>query len=466
MFNPKLVARLDQALRGQLITAGHPEYDRARHVYNAMIDRHPAAIARCADVADVIAAVRIAAGEDLLVSVRGGGHSAGGLAVCDGGLVIDLGRLRGIRVDAEAHTARVEGGCVWGDVDHATHPFGLAVPSGVLSTTGVGGLTLGGGTGYLTRRYGLTIDNLLEADVVLADGSLVHASEDEHPELFWALRGGGGNFGVVTSFEFRLNPVDDVIAGPMFWPIERAAEMFVWYRDFILDAPEDLYGFFAFMAVPPAPQFPAALHGQTVCSVVWCWTGPRSRADEMFQPIRATKPLLDGVAEIPYPMLQSAFDQFYPPGLQWYWRADFIEEITDEAIARNVEFGAKLPTPYSTTHFYPIDGAAHRVDKNATAFSHRDANFSQVIVGVDPDPANRQRIVDWTRAYWEAVHPFAAGGAYVNFLQGDESYDRVRATYRDNYDRLAEVKRRYDPHNLFRVNQNIAPSAEPPGART
>lgn len=460
MIDQATLSTLGEQIRGRLMAPGDPEYDNARRVFNGMIDRHPGAIARCADVADVLTAVRMAGERDLLVAIRGGGHNAGGLGVCDDGLVIDLSALRGIRVDAEARTARVDGGCIWSDVDHATHAFGMATPSGFFSSTGVAGLTLGGGSGHLTRRYGLTIDNLLSADVVLADGRLVHANEDEHPDLFWALRGGGGNFGVVTSFEFRLQPVDRVFGGPTFWPLDRTREVVQWYRDFILEAPEDLNGFLAFMTVPPVAPFPEALHGQKVCAVVWCWTGPAGRADEAFAPVRATKPLLFGVQEMPFPVLQNSFDAFYPPGLQWYWRADFVEAIPDEAIDRHLEFAAKLPTPHSAIHLYPIDGAAHRVDRHATAFSHREANWSQVIVGVDPDPRNRDRIIRWTREYSDAVHPFGAGGAYVNFLMGDEGHTRIRATYRDNFDRLVEVKRRYDPQNRFRVNQNIAPDAQ------
>jgi FAD/FMN-containing dehydrogenase len=455
-----MISELRGLLRGPVLAPGDASYEEARHVYNGMIERHPGAITQCADVADVIATVRFADARDLLVAIRGGGHNAGGLGVCDDGLVIDLSHLRGLRVDAEARAVRVEGGCVWGDVDHATHAFGMATPSGFIASTGVGGLTLGGGSGHLTRCCGLTIDNLLEADVVLADGRLVHASEDEEPDLFWALRGGGGNFGVVTSFRFRLHPIDTIVGGPTLWPLDRVREVMQWYREFILDAPEELNGFFALMTVPPAPSFPQTLQGQKVGAVVWCWAGPASRADEVFAPVKAQKPAFFGVHEMPYPALQSAFDAFYPPGLQWYWRADFIEEIPDAAIDRHLEFARRLPSAHSAMHVYPIDGAAHRVDRRATAFSHRDANWSQVIVGVDPEPTNRDKIVRWTKEYWDAVHPFGAGGGYVNFLMGDEGPDRLRAAYRDNYDRLREVKGRYDPRNRFRMNQNIPPPPE------
>jgi FAD/FMN-containing dehydrogenase len=445
------------SLRGELIRAGDAGYEAARQLYNAMIQRRPALIARCADVADVISAVNFARENHLLLAVRGGGHNVAGLGSCDGGMVIDLSRMRGIRVDPAGRTVRVEGGCVWGDVDHATHAFGMATPSGFISTTGVAGLTLGGGIGYLTRRYGLTIDNLLAADVVLADGRFVTASAAENPDLFWAIRGGGGNFGVVTSFLFRLHPVSTVYGGPMFWPLERAADVMRWHREFIPPAPEEISGFFAFLTVPPAPMFPAALHLQKMCGIVWCYTGPLEQAEAALRPVRALgAPAFEHVGPMPFPALQSAFDALYPPGLQMYWKADFVNELTDEAIARHVEHGSQLPTMLSTVHRYPIDGAVHRVGKNDTAFSFRDVTWAEVIVGVDPDPANKGTITRWAREYWEALQPYSAGGAYVNFMM-EEGQDRIQATYRDNYGRLAQIKRKYDPTNLFRVNQNIPP---------
>ena len=461
MFKAEHVDTLRRGLRGNVLDPRAPGYDAARRVYNAMIDRRPGLIARCVDVADVIAAVRVGIEAGELIAVRGGGHNGGGLALCDDGLVIDLSRMRGVRVDPEARTVRVEGGCTWGDVDHATHAFGLAVPNGTISTTGVGGLTLGGGTGHLTRRFGLTIDSLLSADVVLADGRLVHASANEHPDLFWALRGGGGNFGVVTSFEFRLHPVDNVLGGPTLWPLGRARELMQWYREFLPSAPEELSGFFAFLTVPSAAPFPPHLHGQKMCGIIWCWCGDTSRLDEVFKPVRALQPALFGVQMLPLPALQSAFDGLYPPGLQWYWRADFVQELPDAAIDRHIEHAAELPSPLSTMHLYPSDGAVHRVGRTDTAFSYREATWNQVIVGVDADPKQREHITRWTKEYWEAIHPFSSGGAYVNFLMDDEGANRVRATYRDNYPRLVELKRRYDPDNRFRVNQNIDPRSTP-----
>ncbi|MFQ5953605.1 MAG: FAD-binding oxidoreductase [Kiloniellales bacterium] len=447
------------SFRGQLFGPDDEDYDEARKVYNAMIDKRPGLIARCVDVADVISAVNLAREHGLLVAVRGGGHNGGGLGTCDDGLVIDLSPMKGIRVDPDARTIRVEGGCTWGDVDHATHAFGLATPSGIISTTGVGGLTLGGGLGHLTRRCGLTIDNLLAADMVLADGRLVTASTEQNPDLLWAIRGGGGNFGVVTSFLFRLHPISTVIGGPTLWSLDMTARSMGFYRDFISGAPEDINGFFAFLTVPPVPPFPEHLHLEKMCGVVWCYTGPEEKADEVFAPIRDFgPPALYGIHPMPLPALQSAFDALYPPGHQWYWRADFVNELSDAAIEQHINHGSRLPTMQSSMHLYPIDGAAHRVGPNDSAFSYREAKWAQVIVGVDPDPANAEKIKSWTIDYWEALHPYSAGGAYVNFLM-DEGQDRVKATYRDNYDRLVELKNRYDPGNLFRVNQNIVPTS-------
>ncbi len=451
------VEELKNRLRGEIIQPGDEGYDDARKVYNAMIDRRPALIARCADAADVIAAVNFGRENNMLTAVRGGGHNGAGLGICDDGLVIDLSGIKYTRVNPEARTVRVGGGCTWGDVDHATHAFGLATPTGIISTTGVGGLTLGGGIGHLTRKCGLTIDNLLAADLVLADGSFVTASADENEDLYWAIRGGGGNFGVVTSFLFRSHPISTVYAGPMLWDLEQATEVMQWYREFSPSAPEDVNGFFAFLTVPPGPPFPEHLHNRKMCGVVWCFTGPLDQAEEVFKPIRSFgPPALDLVGPMPYPMLQSMFDGLYPPGHQWYWRADFVNELSDEAIALHVKYGSEMPTMQSSMHMYPINGAAHRVGNDETAWAYRDANWAEVIVGVDPDPANNDRIISWTKDYWDALHPYSAGGAYVNFMM-DEGQERVQATYGDNYERLVAIKNKYDPTNLFRVNQNIRP---------
>lgn len=378
----------------------------------------------------------------------------------DDGLVLDLSPMRGIRIDDDRRTVRVQGGCTWGDVDHATHAFGGAVPNGIISTTGVGGLTLGGGTGYLSRKYGLTIDNLLSADLVLADGSRVVADADHHEDLFWAIRGGGGNFGVATSFTFRVQPVRTVVGGPTLWPLDQAGDVLSWYRDFILQAPEDLYGFFTFLTVPPGEPFPASLHLEKMCGVMWCWTGDPDDADEAFAPVREVgRPALVGLQHLPFPVLQSMHDDLLTPGLQWYWRADFVTDIPDEAVERHLAH-ARVPTVLSTMHMYPINGAPQRIPADATAFSYRDANWNVVYAGVDPDPANARLIRDWAVAYQEDLHPFSTGGAYVNFLGEDEREGRVRAAYRDNHRRLARIKARYDPDNLFHVNQNIEPAPE------
>jgi len=457
MLTQDSITQLRGQIRGSVIEPEDARYDEARKVYNAMIDRKPRLIVQCNDAADVMAAVRFAREQQIKVSVRGGGHNAAGLGVCDDGLVIDLSPIRYVHVDPAQRTVRVGGGTKWGDVDHATHAFGLAVPSGIIASTGVGGLTLGGGLGHLTRKCGLTIDNLLSADMVLADGSFVTASADEHSDLFWAIRGGGGNFGIVVSFHFQAHPIKIVCAGPMLWELDQAADVLKWYREFIVQAPEEINGFFAFMTVPPGPPFPEALHMKKMCGIVWCYTGELDKANQILQSIRSyRKPALDLVGPMPFPMLQGMFDGLYPPGYQWYWKADFFRELNDEAIARHVEHGAKLPTLWSGMHIYPVNGAAHRVGNSETAWAYRDAQWSQVIVGVDPNPANRDLITDWARKYYDALHPFGAGGAYVNFMM-DEGEDRVRATYGSNYERLAAVKAKYDPGNFFRVNQNIRP---------
>ena len=452
------VDELRASFRGQILTPDDEGYDTARQVYNGMIDRRPAVIAKCVDVADVVAAVDFARAQNLLLAIRGGGHSGPGFGTCDGGLVVDLSRMKGIRVDPAQRTVRVEGGCVWGDVDHATHPFGFAVPSGFISSTGVGGLTLGGGIGYLARRYGLTIDNLLSVDMVLADGRFVTADADENADLFWAVRGGGGNFGVVTSFLFRLSSVQTVYGGPIFWPLESAGEVLRKWRDFILQAPDDINGWFGFVTVPPAPLFPTEFHNKKLCVTVWCYTGELAGGEAALKPVRAfSPPVMDFAGPIPFPALQSMFDPIYPAGLQWYWKADFFRDLPDAAIDLHVKYGERLPSMHSTMHLYPVNGAAQRVGREDTAWSFRDANFAEVIVGVDPDPANNERLIRWARDYWLALHPFSAGGAYVNMVM-DEDENYVKSAYRENYARLAAVKAKYDPTNVFRTNQNIKPA--------
>jgi hypothetical protein len=449
---------LGSSFGGAMFTPADAGNDDARAVYNAMIDRRPALIAQCKSVADVQAALEHGRRAGLPVAVRGGGHNGPGFGTVDGGLVIDLAPMHTVVVDPAARTATVEGGATWGQVDAATHEHGLATPAGIVSTTGVGGLTLGGGHGYLSRRWGLTIDNLLEAEVVLADGRVVTASETSHPDLFWALRGGGGNFGIVSRFTFRLHPVKNVICGPTAWPASATSDVLSWFRDFLPAQDEEMYGFFATMTVPPVEPFPEAFHLHKACAVVWCHTVDPADADEAFAPVREMQPAWDGTGQAPYPALQSAFDGLYPKGLQWYWRGDLFRSIPDEAVAAHARFTEQLPTMHSGMHIYPIDGAVNRVGTDETAWGHRDVTFSQVIVGVDPDPANAAAIKKWTVDYFDATHPYSEKAAYINFMM-DEGQDRVRATYGPNYERLARVKGEYDPENTFRINQNIAPAA-------
>ncbi|MBN0042848.1 FAD-binding oxidoreductase [Streptomyces actuosus] len=453
---------LRDTMRGPVLAPQDPGYDEARSIYNAMIDRRPAAVARCVDAADVRTAVAFAREHGVELSVRGGGHSGPGLCLVDGGLVLDLSPMRGVRVDPEARTAQVGGGSQLGDVDHATHSFGLGVPAGIMSTTGVGGLALGGGHGYLTRRYGLTIDHLLSADVVLADGTFVTASAERDADLFWALRGGGGNFGVVTSFTFGLEPVDTVGVGVTVWPVDRTRDVLRWYREFLPAAPEELYGFFALLVVPPGPPFPEPIHGQKMCGVVWCYTGdPEQKPLEDVLTVvnEPGPPAFHFTTPMPYPALQSMFDALIPKGLQWYWRGDFFDAIPDEAVAVHEKYGENLPTDLSTMHLYPVDGAVHRVGADETAWAYRDAVWSGVIGGIDPDPANADLIRRWCVDYWTDLHPTSMGGSYINFLGEQEGPERVQGTYRGNYERLAAVKRAYDPDNFFHANQNIPPAA-------
>jgi FAD/FMN-containing dehydrogenase len=446
--------------QGQLIGPEDGDYEQARLVFNRMIDRRPALIARCANTLDVVRIVNFARERGLLLAVRGGGHNGGGLGTCEGGVVADLSPIKFADVNPDARTVRVGGGCTWGEVDAVTGQHGLATPSGIISTTGVGGLTLGGGLGHLTRKCGLTIDNLLEVEVVLASGEVVRANADEHPDLYWALRGGGGNFGVVTSFLFRLHEVGTIFGGPTFWRADQGAEVLSAYREFIGSAPRELNAFFAYHIVPPGPPFPEAIHLRPVSGIVWCYVGSDEEAHKAMAPLldNLPEPLMHGVHAMPHAMLQGAFDGLYPPGDQWYWRADFVTEIPDDAVAIHDRFGTNLPTMKSTMHMYPISGAAHDIDPSETAWSYRDANWGSVFAGVDPDPANAEVVSRWSIDYQEALHPYSAGGAYVNMMM-DEGEDRVRASYRGNYDRLSQIKRTYDPHNLLRVNQNIKPAA-------
>lgn len=451
-----MIDGLAQQIRGEMIMPGNSGYEEACKLYNGMIHKRPGMILKCVDVADVISGVNFARENNVLLAVRGGGHNGGGLGSCDGGMVIDLSGIKFVRVDTGDNTVRVGGGNVWGEVDHATHPFGLAVPAGIISTTGVGGLTLGGGVGHLTRKYGLTIDNLLEADMVLADGSFVTVNENQYSDLYWAIRGGGGNFGIITAFKFQAHPVKHVFGGPTLWPIERTEEIMEWYHGFIHSATEDLNGFIATLVIP-GPPFPEHLHNKQFCAIIWCYAGDLEDAEAVFEQVRAMNPYFEMLGEMPYPSVQTLFDGLMPPGLQWYWKADFFSDLGPEARKKHLEFGSSIPTPLSQMHLYPITGAAGKVGKEDTPWAYRDAKYAGVIVGVDPDPGNAGKITEWTKQYWEALHPYSSGGAYSNFMM-DEGQERVMASFRHNYERLVRIKSKYDPDNLFSVNQNIHPN--------
>jgi hypothetical protein len=450
---------LQAKLRGPLVQPEDAVYDEVRQLYNGMIDKRPRLIARCVDQADVVAAVNFGREHGLLIAIRGGGHNGPGLGSCDDGLLIDLSLMKYVHVDPASRTVRVGGGCTSGDVDHATHAFGLAVPFGIVSTTGVGGLTLGGGSGYLTRKYGLTIDNLLEAEVVLADGRVVTASANQHPDLFWALRGGGGNFGVVTSFVFRAHPVAAVYAGPIFWEATHAREVMRAYRDFLPTAPEELGIFVGLKTVPSLDPFPRDYWGRRACAIIGSYNGPAAVGQTVMGGLLESlpAPIFNWMGEMPFPAMQALFDPFFPKGLQWYWKADFVRTLPDASIDTHIAQAAVAPSELSLMHLYPIDGAVHRVPKEATAWNTRDAMFSMVIAGIDPNPNKADALKQWGRSYWQAVHPFNLEGAYVNFMFDDEVEGRLQATYGQNYQRLASTKATYDPDNLFRVNQNIRP---------
>ena len=451
---------LQGQMRGEVITPEDEGYDQARKVYNAMHDRRPKAIARAVDDADVIAGVRFARENGLDLSIRGGGHSVPGFGTCDNGVVLDLGRIRYVRVDPERRTARVGGGCVLGDLDHATYAFGLATPAGFNSTTGVGGLTLGGGIGaYLSRKHGLTCDNLISADVVTADGKRVTASAKENEDLFWALRGGGGNFGIVTSFEFRMHPLPSFVGGPIFYELDAGPDVMRVFRDYTAKAPRELGGFFGFHIAPPLPFIPEKRHGETLCAIVASWCGAADQAAKMLQPLRDAGPVVaEHLGPIPYPALQSAFDPLLPPGLQHYWKSDFVADLTDEAITVHMQHGPKVPYVSSTMHLYLIDGAVHDMGADETAFPVRDARFSMNVVGIWPEPKDNDKNIAWVRDYYKSIHPYSGyEGGYTNFMSTDDQ-DRVRENYGAGYKRLKEIKTRWDPDNVFHLNQNIQPA--------
>ena len=449
---------LREAISGAVTGPDDDGYDVARMVRNGMIDKRPAVIVQPVNAGDVMTAVRFAADHAMTVAVRGGGHSVPGFGTNDDGVVIDLSAMRGVRVDPLARTARVSGGATWGDLNSAAYAFGLATTGGIVSTTGVGGLTLGGGIGYLARGLGLALDNLLSADVVTGDGTFHVASEENDADLFWAIRGGGGNFGVVTSFEFRLSPVKDIYGGPMFFELDKAGDLLRLYREFIADAPEQFGGFPAFQIAPPLPFIPEERHGERFAIFVACWSGDLDRGEKVLEPFHDLAPVVgEMVGPMPYPALNSAFDGLYPSGLRHYWKANFVRELTDDAITAHVEHGSKIPELTSTVHIYPINGACQRVAPESTAFAYRDASFATVIAGMWPDAKDDERNTAWVREYYEATAPHSEEGGYINFMAEDDQ-GRIRANYKGNYDRLAGIKATYDPANLFRHNQNIAPA--------
>lgn len=445
------------SFEGRLIGPEDAEYDEARKVYNAMIDRRPRVIVQAANADDVVAAVNFARANDLPVAIRGGGHSVPGFGTADDAVVIDLVNMRTVDVDPDKQTAKAGGGTTWNGFNEATNKHGLATTGGLISTTGIAGLTLGGGIGYLTRAYGLSCDNLISADVVLADGQKVIANGSENEDLFWALRGGGGNFGVVTTFEFQLHPVAEVYGGPILFEVDDAATVLKFYRDFIRDAPEELGGFPAWQIAPPLPFIPEDRHGDPFMIFVACWAGPVEEGEAVLAPIREVAPVVaEHVGPMPYPAINSAFDALVPPGLQNYWKTNFMKELTDDVIAAHLEHGPKLPAVNSTVHIYPINGAVHRVGADETAFAYRDANFATNIAGLWTDPDENEANTKWVRDFYDATAPLSEEGGYVNFMAGDDQ-ERVRASYKGNYDRLVEIKQKYDPGNLFRLNQNIKP---------
>ena len=458
ILQEEVIKGFEKRLRGELIQSQSKGYDEARTIWNAMIDKRPSIIVRCSGVADVIETVHFARENDLLVAVRGGGHNIAGAAVCDEGLMIDLSSMRAIHVDPEAQTARVQGGAIFADVDHETQAFGLAVPSGVISTTGVGGLTLGGGFGRLSRTYGLTADNLLSADVITADGVLVTASAEKNPDLFWGIRGGGGNFGIVTSFEFKLHKVgSEVLFGPIVYPLEDAAEALRNYRNFASSAPNECSIWADFLTAPPLPFLPEAVYGTKVLFIVPFYTGDRQEGEEILRPLREYgKPIADAVMATPYVTAQRALDDFYAKGSRNYWKSHNFTELSDTALDTIVKYAGKLPTSQSDILISHLGGVINDIASDGTAYPHRDLSFVVTPGGRWEDSAQDDGPIAWVQECFEALTVHATGQSYVNFIA--ESEGREREAFGPNYDRLVELKNKYDPTNLFRLNQNITPT--------
>ena len=439
------------AVRGALVRPGDDGYDAARAVFNGMVDRRPALIVCCAGVADVVRGVEFARTHGLPLSIRGGGHSVAGKAVCDGGLMLDLSPMKGIRVDPAREIAQAQAGLTLGEFDHETQAFGLATTLGVVSVTGIAGLTLGGGLGWLNGKHGLACDNLVSADVVTADGRLLTASEEENADLFWGIRGGGGNFGVVTSFGYRLHPVGTVLAGGLSYPLSKANEVLRFYHEFASGCPDEL-STVASLGVTP--------DGDGVVGVSVCYCGPTDEGERVLRPLREFgSPLADNIQPVAYTTLQSAPDVGFPPGRRHYWKSSYLKDFTDEAIEVMVRFVSEMPSPTTGVGLQQMHGAASRVEPTATAFPHRDEHYDFLILSQWADPAESERNVEWTRSFFEEMGPYFEEGVYVNNL-GDEGEDRVKAAYGANYERLLALKGKYDPTNLFRLNQNIRPPSQ------
>lgn len=452
------IDQLREQVSGPVLTAEDRGYNEARTVHNGMFDRYPKVIVRAEQVADVVAAVNFARDGGLELSVKGGGHSAPGFGSNDDGVVIDLSLLNSVQVDPQAARARAGGGTTWGQFNEATHAYGLATTGGIVSTTGIGGLTLGGGIGYLARAHGLSIDNLLSAQVVTADGLVKVASEHQYPDLFWALRGGGGNFGVVTSFEYQLHPVKDIYAGMFLYEVGRAGDLLRFFREFIKDAPKAYGAFPAFQIAPPLEFIPPERHGDTFCASIVQWAGPLDQGEGAMKPFREVAPVVAEMAgPMPYPVLNGAFDALFPKGIRSYWKGSFVTGLTDEAIDVHVEHGSNVPEVTATMHLYPINGACHDVGADDTAFAYRHADFATVILCAWQDPAVDGERVKWVRDYYDAIAPHSEPGGYVNFMSNDDQ-SKVKANYGANFARLSQIKRAYDPENLFHHNQNIPPA--------
>jgi FAD/FMN-containing dehydrogenase len=446
-------------LRGRIATSGSADYDEARTIWNAMIDRRPALVARCQSAEDVVQSVRFARENDLVLAVRGGGHNIAGSAVCDGGFMIDLSLMKGVHVDAAKRTARVEAGATLGDFDTATQAFGLATPLGINSTTGVAGLTLGGGFGWLSRKYGLSIDNLNSVDVVTAAGDLIKASATENADLFWAIRGGGGNFGVVTAFDFRLHPVGpEVLSGLIIHPMDAAKDVLRFYRSFLATTPEEFVCWFVLRMAPPLPFLPVEWHGKGILALAVCYSGKIEDGERVAKPLRSFgKPIADVIAPHPFTAWQQILDPLLTPGQRNYWKSHDFLELSDGLIDVLVAHARRIPDPQTEIAFAQLGGAVSRVARDATAYTHRDAQFVLNVHGRWGDPANDTKCIGWARELFQAATPFATGGAYVNFLTQEEG-ERIKAAYGSNYDRLLTLKKKYDPTNLFRLNQNIRPA--------